>query len=241
MPFLRKVKKMLNIGNNSKTSKEQRYYDYIKTDTDPEYTWEIVSDLDEGRVLCQVFKVVHRKKKIVAAAKILDMDDEDDLKEADVLTECKHPNIVDLLETYYWEGKLWMLISYCDVGALDSIMMQLGKPLTEPQIAYICKNIVTGLQYLHAKHVIHRDLKAANVLLTMDGGVKLADFGAAARNKHTLQRRDSFIGTPYWMAPEVVACETYNDEPYDFKVDIWSLGNNLVLLWNKTEIQFVYL
>jgi serine/threonine protein kinase len=72
----------------------------------------------------------------------------------------------------------------------------------------------------------------------MDGGVKLADFGASARNKHTLQRRDSFIGTPYWMAPEVVACETYNDEPYDFKVDIWSLGKNTTRINFKSNNLF---
>lgn len=232
MPFFRKVKKMFNSIGSSSSSKEKRYYDYIHIDKDPLDIWEIVCDLDEGRVLCQVFKVVHRKKTIVAAAKICDIDDESDLKEVDILTQCKHENIVDLIETYYWQGKLWMMIAYCDAGALDSIMMQLGKPLTEPQIAYVCKNILTGLEFLHAnKNVIHRDLKAANVLLTMNGGVKLADFGASARNKSALQRRDSFVGTPYWMAPEVVDCETSADNPYDFKVDIWSLGiaNNFLL------------
>ena len=66
--------------------------------------------------------------------------------------------------------------------------------------------------------------QAGNVLLTMEGGVKLADFGVSARNKHELQKRDTFIGTPYWMAPEVVSCETFRDNPYDYKVDIWSLG-----------------
>uniref|UniRef100_W4VR62 Putative catalytic domain of ste20-like kinase-like protein serine/threonine kinase n=1 Tax=Corethrella appendiculata TaxID=1370023 RepID=W4VR62_9DIPT len=121
-----------------------------------------------------------------------------------------------------------MLIEYCDGGALDSIMVELEKPLTEPQIAYVCKHMCSGLTYLHKNKVIHRDLKAGNVLLTMDGGVKLADFGVSAKNKHTLQKHDTFIGTPYWMAPELVLCETFRDNPYDFKVDIWSLGITLI-------------
>ena len=133
-------------------------------------------------------------------------------------------------EAYYWDGKLWMLIGYCDGGALDSIMVDLDKPLTEPQIAYVCQNMVRGLEYLHGMHIIHRDLKAGNVLLTMEGGVKLADFGVSARNKHELQKRDTFLGTPYWRAPEVVSCETFRDNPYDYKVDIWSLGVTLIEL-----------
>ncbi|EAT44208.1 AAEL004412-PA, partial [Aedes aegypti] len=121
-----------------------------------------------------------------------------------------------------------MLIEYCDGGALDSIMVELEKPLTEPQVAYVCKHMCAGLNHLHKNKVIHRDLKAGNVLLTMDGGVKLADFGVSAKNKHTLQKHDTFIGTPYWMAPELVLCETFRDNPYDFKVDIWSLGITLI-------------
>lgn len=121
-----------------------------------------------------------------------------------------------------------MLIEYCDGGALDSIMVELEKPLTEPQIAYVCKHMCAGLQHLHRNKIIHRDLKAGNVLLTMEGGVKLADFGVSAKNKHTLQKHDTFIGTPYWMAPELVLCETFRDNPYDYKVDIWSLGITLI-------------
>lgn len=160
-----------------------------------------------------------------------------------------------------------MLIEYCDGGAVDSIMVELEKALTEMQIAYICQHMTKGLAFLHKSKVIHRDLKAGNVLLTMAGGVKLgkcldsivnicnnirniskylccstayirmfkhnikqdflclivADFGVSAKNKHTLQKHDTFIGTPYWMAPEVVLCETFRDNPYDFKVgDIFS-------------------
>ena len=96
-----------------------------------------------------------------------------------------------------------MLIEFCDGGALDSIIIDLAKGLTEKQIAYVCRNMCEALIYLHKNGIIHRDLKAGNVLLTADGDVKLADFGVSAKNKDENQKRDTFIGTPYWMAPEV--------------------------------------
>lgn len=169
----------------------------------------------------------HRQTGQLAAAKICEIQGDDELEdfvvEIDILTECKHRNIVELLEAFFFEDKLWMLIEFCEAGAVDSIIVDLEKPLLESQISYLCHEICEGLCYLHRNKVIHRDLKAGNVLLTLDGLVKLADFGVSAKNKHTLQKRDSFIGTPYWMAPEVVMCETFRDNPYDYKADIWSL------------------
>lgn len=131
------------------------------------------------------------------------LDGEDDLSdfmiEIDILSECKHPNVVELHEAYFIEGKLWvylsityaftwisgvyfmiflysqMLIEYCDGGAVDSIMVELEKALTESQISYVCQQMTKGLAFLHKARVIHRDLKAGNVLLTMAGGVKIGD------------------------------------------------------------------
>uniref|UniRef100_A0A8C1WV26 non-specific serine/threonine protein kinase n=1 Tax=Cyprinus carpio TaxID=7962 RepID=A0A8C1WV26_CYPCA len=128
-------------------------------------------------------------------------------------------------------GKVFkILIEFCGGGAVDAVMLELERPLTEPQIRVVCKQTLDALQYLHDSKVIHRDLKAGNILLTLDGDVKLADFGVSAKNTKTIQRRDSFIGTPYWMAPEVVMCETSKDRPYDYKADIWSLGVTLIEL-----------
>lgn len=90
-----------------------------------------------------------------------------------------------------------MLIEFCEGGALDSIMLELDKPLTEPQIKYVCLHTCLALDFLHSKKIIHRDVKSGNILLTTDGIVKLADFGVSAKNKYTLQKRDSFIGSPY--------------------------------------------
>ncbi|XP_012235970.1 STE20-like serine/threonine-protein kinase isoform X3 [Linepithema humile] len=229
MSFLSNLRKAFHFGGND--AKKKKLYNNIKMDCNPEEFWEMVGELGDG-AFGKVYKAQHKQSNYLAAAKMCALEGEDDLSdfmiEIDILSECKHPNIVELHEAYFVEGKLWMLIEYCDGGAVDSIMVELEKALTEMQIAYICQHMTKGLAFLHKSKVIHRDLKAGNVLLTMAGGVKLADFGVSAKNKHTLQKHDTFIGTPYWMAPEVVLCETFRDNPYDFKVDIWSLGITLI-------------
>ncbi|XP_039303681.1 serine/threonine-protein kinase 10 isoform X2 [Solenopsis invicta] len=229
MSFLSNLKKAFHFGGND--AKKKKLYNNIKMDCNPEEFWEMIGELGDG-AFGKVYKAQHKQSNYLAAAKMCALEGEDDLSdfmiEIDILSECKHPNIVELHEAYFIEGKLWMLIEYCDGGAVDSIMVELEKALTEMQIAYICQYMTKGLAFLHKSKVVHRDLKAGNVLLTMAGGVKIADFGVSAKNKHTLQKHDTFIGTPYWMAPEVVLCETFRDNPYDFKVDIWSLGITLI-------------
>ncbi|XP_055855632.1 serine/threonine-protein kinase 10 isoform X4 [Episyrphus balteatus] len=231
MSFINNLKKVFHIGGGE--AKKKRLYNNIKMDTDPADFWEMVGELGDG-AFGKVYKAQHKETRRFAAAKMCTLEDEENLSdhmvEIDILSEIKHPNIVELYEAFSLDDKLWMLIEYCDGGALDSIMVELEKPLTEPQIAYVCKHMTEGLSFLHKNRVIHRDLKAGNVLLTMEGGVKLADFGVSAKNKHTLQKHDTFIGTPYWMAPELVLCETFRDNPYDLKVDIWSLGITLIEL-----------
>ncbi|KAH8284940.1 hypothetical protein KR054_003018 [Drosophila jambulina] len=231
MSFITNLKKVFHLGGGE--AKKKRLFNNIKMDTDPAEVWEMVGELGDG-AFGKVYKAQHREQKRFAAAKMCQLEDEENLSdhmvEIDILSEIKHPNVVELYEAFSIDDKLWMLIEYCDGGALDSIMVELEKPLTEPQIAYVCKHMTEGLTFLHRNKVIHRDLKAGNVLLTMEGGVKLADFGVSAKNKHTMQKHDTFIGTPYWMAPELVLCETFRDNPYDHKVDVWSLGITLIEL-----------
>lgn len=230
--FLSNFKKIFSLGGvGGGDAKRRKVCSNIRFEENPEDYWEIIGELGDG-AFGKVYKARHKITNTLAAAKICELKGEDDLEdftvEIDILVECKHHNIVDLKEAFFFEGKLWMLIEFCEGGAVDSIMIDLEKPLTESQIRYLCHEICEGLRFLHSKKVIHRDLKAGNVLLTLDGDVKIADFGVSAKNKHTLQKRDSFIGTPYWMAPEVVLCETYRDNPYDYKADIWSLGITLI-------------
>nr|XP_051699570.1 serine/threonine-protein kinase 10 isoform X1 [Oryctolagus cuniculus] len=168
----------------------------------------------------------------LAAAKVIETKSEEELEdyivEIEILATCDHPYIVKLLGAYYYDGKLWIMIEFCPGGAVDAIMLELDRGLTEPQIRVVCRQMLEALHFLHSKRIIHRDLKAGNVLMTLEGDIRLADFGVSAKNLKTLQKRDSFIGTPYWMAPEVVLCETMKDTPYDYKADIWSLGITLI-------------
>ncbi len=126
-----------------------------------------------------------------------------------------------------------MLIEFCSGGAVDNLMFDLDKCLTETQIQYIIRETLEALAFLHDNLVIHRDMKAGNILLTDSGQVKLADFGVSAKNTSPLQRRYSFIGTPYWMSPEIIACETDKEVSYDTRTDIWSLGITCIELAEK--------
>lgn len=220
-------RKIFKLG----AEKKKKQYEHVRRDENPEEIWEIIGELGDG-AFGKVFKAQNKQTGVLAAAKVIDTKTEEELEdymvEIDILASCDHQNIVKLLDAFYYESKLWILIEFCAGGAVDAVMLELERPLTEPQIRVVCRQTLQALVYLHENKIIHRDLKAGNILLTLDGDVKLADFGVSAKNTKTLQRRDSFIGTPYWMAPEVVMCETSKDRPYDYKADIWSLGVTLI-------------
>ncbi|CAL4065683.1 unnamed protein product, partial [Meganyctiphanes norvegica] len=227
MPLFSKVKDIFKGGGSSK---KKKVYHNVKLEN-PEEIWEVQYELGDG-AYGKVYKCTHRENGTLAALKQVQLEAEEDLEtfmiEIDILTEFKHTNVVGMLEAYHYDGKLWMYLEYCDGGAMDSIMVDLDRPLSEKQIAYVTKNLCNALVYIHENKVIHRDLKAGNVLLTMEGGIKLADFGVSAKNKNTYDKRGTFIGTPYWLAPEVILCETFIDAKYDYKADIWSLGISLI-------------
>ncbi|XP_040891734.1 STE20-like kinase b [Toxotes jaculatrix] len=222
-------RKIFKLG----AEKKKKQYEHVRRDENPEEIWDIIGELGDG-AFGKVFKAQNKQTGILAAAKVIDTKSEEELEdymvEIDILASCDHQNIVKLLDAFYYESKLWILIEFCAGGAVDAVMLELERSLTEPQIRVVCRQTLQALVYLHDSKIIHRDLKAGNILLTLDGDVKLADFGVSAKNTKTLQRRDSFIGTPYWMAPEVVMCETSKDRPYDYKADIWSLGVTLIEL-----------
>ncbi|CAJ0946878.1 unnamed protein product, partial [Mesorhabditis belari] len=204
----------------------------IQNNVDPRDTWQIIGELGDG-AFGKVEKVVNKSEpNLFAAEKCIEVQDgeelEDFLVEIEILTACKHENIVSLFACYFFDQKLHMMLELCSGGAVDDIMIELEKPLTESQIAYIARNCCEALRFLHQNNVIHRDLKAGNILLTHTATVKLADFGVSAKLKDRNERRDTFIGTPYWMAPEVMMCETFKDQPYDVRSDIWSFGITLI-------------
>ncbi|CAI4035831.1 hypothetical protein SMKI_14G0380 [Saccharomyces mikatae IFO 1815] len=143
-----------------------------------------------------------------------------------VMKDSRHKNIVNFLEAYLrTDDDLWVVMEYMEGGSLTDIIENSPtndtshSPLTEPQIAYIVRETCQGLKFLHDKHIIHRDIKSDNVLLDTRARVKITDFGFCARLTDKRSKRATMVGTPYWMAPEVV-----KQREYDEKIDVWSLG-----------------
>lgn len=191
---------------------------------DPEEDFEILQRVGGG-TYGDVYKARHKQNGELAAIKLIKMEPEDDFsiiqQEIVIVKTCKHPNIVAYYGSYIRANKLWICMEFCGGGSLQDVYHVAGPP-SEMQIAYICREMLQGLDYLHAQKRIHRDIKGANILLNDQGEVKLADFGISAQITATLARRMSFIGTPYWMAPEVAAVEIKGG--YNELCDIWSVG-----------------
>ncbi|XP_045472386.1 TRAF2 and NCK-interacting protein kinase isoform X8 [Harmonia axyridis] len=201
---------------------------------DPAGIFELIEVVGNG-TYGQVYKGRHTKTGQLAAIKVMDVteDEEEEIKlEINVLKKfSNHRNIA----TYYGafikkspagkDDQLWLVMEYCGAGSVtDLVKSTKGQSLKEEWIAYICREILRGLSYLHSNKVIHRDIKGQNVLLTDNAEVKLVDFGVSAQLDRTIGRRNTFIGTPYWMAPEVIACDENPEATYDNRSDLWSLG-----------------
>ena len=171
-----------------------------------------------------VYKAYHAKTKQVYAVKVLNLDCpedevEDVQKEIQFLASLKQvPNITRYYGSYLYDTKLWVIMEYCAGGSLRTLLRP-GK-IDEKYLGVIVRKLLIALVYIHKDNVIHRDIKAANVLITNEGHVKLCDFGVAAQLTAANHKRQTMAGTPYWMAPEVIMEGVY----YNTKADIWSLG-----------------
>uniref|UniRef100_A0A670JD63 non-specific serine/threonine protein kinase n=1 Tax=Podarcis muralis TaxID=64176 RepID=A0A670JD63_PODMU len=202
---------------------------------DPSDTWEIVETIGKG-TYGKVFKVFNKKNGSKAAVKILDpvhdIDEEIEAEYNILKALSDHPNVVKFYGLYYKKDvkdgdQLWLVLELCNGGSVTDLVkgfLKRGERMSEVIIAFILHEALMGLQHLHENKTIHRDIKGNNILLTTEGGVKLVDFGVSAQLTSSRLRRNTSVGTPFWMAPEVIACEQQLDSSYDARCDAWSLG-----------------
>ncbi|ORX80340.1 Pkinase-domain-containing protein [Anaeromyces robustus] len=164
---------------------------------------------------------VGASKDEVVAIKQMDLEKQSKkdliLNEIQVMKQSKHKNIVNFIDGYFYNDKLWVIMEYVSGGTLTDILV--NNFMNESQISVVCREVLQGLVFLHSKNIIHRDIKSDNILLSMEGDIKLTDFGFCAQLSEQNSKRTTMVGTPYWMAPEVVTKKLYGP-----KIDIWSLG-----------------
>ncbi|XP_030200074.1 myosin-IIIb isoform X1 [Gadus morhua] len=209
---------------------------------DPSLDWDIVETIGKG-TYGKVYRVTSTKDGSEAAVKVLDpvnhschsnrdVDEEIEAEYNILRSLSNHPNVVKFYGMFYKTdpiagGQLWLVLELCNGGSVTELIKGLfmrSQRLQEPLIAYILYGALLGLQHLHNNRIIHRDVKGNNILLTTQGGVKLVDFGVSAQLTSARLRRNTSVGTPFWMAPEVIACEQQYDYSYDARCDVWSLG-----------------
>mmetsp|Transcript_57708 Transcript_57708/g.64463 ORF Transcript_57708/g.64463 Transcript_57708/m.64463 type:complete len:531 (-) Transcript_57708:66-1658(-) len=198
---------------------------------DRSYELEILNLIGEGS-FGAVYRAEHKSTGAIVAVKVItnassSKSEEDKIKgEIEILSRCDSPYIVGYFECFVKPptdkpGEMCIIMEYCEGGSMtDLLEANAGFSLPEDCIRAVCASIVLGLEYLHGNaNVCHRDIKCGNVLLTSDGNVKLADFGVSAELSNTLNKRKTVVGSPYWMAPEVI-----RESHYDGRADVWSLG-----------------
>ena len=177
-----------------------------------------------------VWKALHATSgKVIAIKKVaIDNDLDDMIKEINIMKECHSQFVVSYYGSYFKDQDLWIVMEFCAGGSVSDILHILNRGLTEDQIAMVMYYVLKGLEYLHDIKKIHRDIKAGNILLNNKGEAKLADFGVSGQLSDTMAKRQTVIGTPFWMAPEVI-----QEVGYDVKADIWSLGITLIEMAEK--------
>lgn len=186
----------------------------------PEEVFDIICKLGEGSY-GSVYKALYKESGTVVAIKLVPIESDlhEIIKEISIMQQCDSPFVVRYYGSYFKKCDLWICMEYCGAGSVSDIMRLRKKTLSEEEIATILSDTLMGLEYLHLRRKIHRDIKAGNILLNSEGHAKLADFGVAGQLTDTMAKRNTVIGTPFWMAPEVI-----EEIGYDCVADIWSLG-----------------
>ncbi|XP_034096107.1 serine/threonine-protein kinase 3/4-like [Gymnodraco acuticeps] len=186
----------------------------------PEEVFDVLEKLGEGSYGC-VFKAHYKETgEIVAIKQVpVESDLQEIIKEISIMQQCNSPHVVRYYGSYFKNSDLWIVMEYCGAGSVSDIIRLRNKTINEEEMAAILQSTLKGLEYLHFMRKIHRDIKAGNILLNNEGQAKLADFGVAGQLTDTMAKRNTVIGTPFWMAPEVI-----QEIGYNCVADIWSLG-----------------
>ncbi|KAI8593344.1 kinase-like domain-containing protein [Geranomyces variabilis] len=204
----------------------------IATKEDPDTLYELMEHIGTGSY-GEVFKARSRITGEMAAIKVIKLEAGEELDEVlhevNFLRDCNHRNVVSYIGCYMKRGTvkgqkhIWIVMEFCGGGSVEAAYKGLRGPLTEQEVACIIRESLTGLSFLHSCNKMHRDIKCGNILMTESGAIKIADFGVSTQLTRTFSKRHTFIGTPYWMAPEVITAEQQGTA-YDSQADIWSLG-----------------
>eukprot|EP00736_Rhodelphis_marinus_P008235 Rmarinus@m.17198 len=191
---------------------------------DPTKYFTLQEKLGEGSY-GSVYKAYWNERQMPVAIKIMSVESDSDAisKELQFLKECDSDHIVRFYDGWEKDGELWIVMEYCAAGAVSDVMHICDIQLNQQHIQLICKATLQGLAYLHKNRMIHRDVKAGNLLLNTNGECKITDFGVSASFASTWSKRNTIIGTPFWMAPEVIQQADYNE-----KADVWSLGITVI-------------
>ncbi|XP_073539632.1 serine/threonine-protein kinase 4-like [Phyllobates terribilis] len=186
----------------------------------PEEVFDVLEKLGEGSY-GSVFKASHKETSQIVAIKQIpvESDLQEIIKEIAIMQQCDSLHVVKYYGSYFKNSDLWIVMEYCGGGSVSDIIRLRKQTLKEEEMATILQSTLKGLEYLHFMRKIHRDIKAGNILLNSDGVAKLADFGVAGQLTDTMAKRNTVIGTPFWMAPEVI-----QEIGYNCVADIWSLG-----------------
>lgn len=187
---------------------------------DPRKLFELQEVLGVGSY-GSVHKALNTETNEIVAIKIIEAQTDAVTlkKEIEILKDCESEYVVGYRGTYRTDGQIWIVMEYCHAGSIADLIAISSRPLLEAEVGVVCHAVLHGLVYLHGNKLIHRDIKAGNVLINNRGEVKLADFGVSAQLNQTIAKRCTVIGTPYWMSPEVLTQNNYN-----YRADIWSLG-----------------
>lgn len=206
--------------------KSGRVVDKMKASGDPRDRYELLAKIGKGGY-GYVCKALDTFNNTLVAIKIINLEDagdevEDVHQEIAVMKNMNCPQLTKYYASYVFGSNLWIIMEYLEAGSLLDIIKEHG-PLTEPFVAYVMKELISALAYLHSERKIHRDIKSGNILVASDGSVKLADFGVTGQLTDSIDKRQTKIGTPFWMAPEVKALVLFNSPYLLFISDLHSV------------------